>query len=125
NGQLRARRVSKLVTHSPQRLFSIETSDPQLSLVTTSNHTLFTNRGWIQADRICRGDELFTCWSDVRPRVSRIGTTDLMKPVYNLVTGWEHNYIAEGFVAHNFTVFRRTRTFFYKISFDLLGCTGQ
>jgi hypothetical protein len=45
-------------------------------------------------------------------------STEPAEPVYNIHTTGEHNFIADGVVAHNFTEFRRLRTLFHRLFID-------
>tara|TARA_B100000809_G_C15051376_1_gene499037 strand:- start:162 stop:953 length:792 start_codon:yes stop_codon:yes gene_type:complete len=86
------------------------------NLQATSNHTILTNRGWLRIDKIIKGDYLvrkddIVCVIDVHSEL-------IPEPVYNLYTAFEHTFVVDGIVVHNFTTLRVFRTWFHQNLID-------
>ena len=86
------------------------------SLPTTMHHTFLTSSGWKKMANIKAGDKMVQ--ADGSSLVVKSTTRQKAEPVFNIYTAGEHNFIAEGFVAHNFTEFRALRTILHRIFLD-------
>lgn len=106
------RKVTRVLQHKPEMIYRIRAGS--LSLETTSNHTLLTAKGWKKVSQLTLDDRLIhldmgrvveagISWVSVHPQ----------ETVFNLHTEREHNFIVNGFVAHNFTFLRRLRTWWH------------
>jgi hypothetical protein len=109
-GDLVERIVIRRDDHSETVLWHLET-DPDCGLVrTTMRHRFMTQRGWIQTRKLRIGDRL--CFFDGSfVQVVAVRPSDQLGRVHNLVTECEHNYVAAGFIVHNYVDLYRTRAF--------------
>lgn len=112
-----ARHVTKVLSHKPTVLVALHFSSDRSPLLVTQFHSILTNRGYIRVGQVKPGDLLFDSNMNTLP-VSHIEQTNQKVPVYNLITSGEHNFIAEGLIAHNFTFCRKARTFMHQFFFD-------
>jgi hypothetical protein len=109
SGRLAARTVSRRHDHAEGRLWHIVTCRDPRPIAVTRWHSFLTHRGWVWAWRLRAGEELVS--GTGRPSVVRsVIRTAHVSPVYNLTTQREHTFIADGFVVHNYSFFRRTRS---------------
>ena len=109
SGRLVARAVSRRHDHAEGRLWHIVTSRDRRPIAVTRWHSFLTHRGWVWAWRLRAGEELIS--GTGRPSVVRsVMRTAHSSPVYNLTTQREHTFIADGFVVHNYSFFRQTRS---------------
>ncbi len=106
--QLVERKVSRLKSHKPARIVTVELSNGT-SLRATPNHTVLTRSGWRRIDRLKPSDQMILATGDAA-KINSITSLPDKVPVYNLVTEGEHTFVANGVVAHNFTHLRRLRT---------------
>ena len=113
------RLVSKKIVHASGRIWRIVTSGSG-GIETTANQTFLTRRGWLRAKNLREGDEILTGLGNtaVPVRVLAFVDTGRDEPVYHLHTVGEHNFIAHGCVAHNFTYFRAVRTLWHRVFVD-------
>ncbi|MEA2837627.1 MAG: hypothetical protein QOD89_2177 [Bradyrhizobium sp.] len=110
--------IKKVKIHGAKTIVRIDLSDGG-SVRATSSHTIRTQDSWKRIDHLVQGDCIVRASGD-NARVLRISLTGDKLPVFNLTTQGEHNFIAEGIVAHNFTVLRRTRSALHRMA-DALG----
>ena len=115
SGETRLRPVTRKIKHNDSPIVCLMLNDGT-KLRATSNHTMLTKRGWLRIDNIKKGDYL------VRKEDS-VCVTDIIKeinsePVYNLYTAFEHTFIVDGVIAHNFSTLRVFRTWLHKNLID-------
>ncbi len=84
-------------------------------------HSFLTSKGYLALPKIVAGDSIV--YMDANGfkrhrRVTSITDTKTREPVFNLYTQGEHNFIVDGYVAHNFTRFRAIRTAFHRLFLD-------
>lgn len=109
SGRLAPRTVSRRHDHAEGRLWHIVTSRDPRPIAVTRWHSFLTHRGWVWAWRLRPGEELVS--GTGQPSVVRsVIRTARSSPVYNLTTQREHTFIADGFVVHNYSFFRQTRS---------------
>jgi hypothetical protein len=106
------RRVKKVIVHPPTQLSQISFNGMRNPLFVARGQTLFMNQGWKQVAQLTKKDYLLLVgegelqWA----HITNVEETKRIKPVYRLITEGEHNFIAEGHVAHNFRRFRKLKT---------------
>lgn len=114
NGALHQREVLKLKIHKrPSQIWRIATEGDAQSVKTTKYHSFFTRRGWVVTQRLNIGDFITVVDHEgnvLDQKVISIFPTGEYEVTYNLVTSGENNFIAEGYIAHNFTYFRSIRS---------------
>ena len=112
--------VTQRLDHSKAILWEIHTTAKSEPIRCTAIHAYLTARGWLQASQLRVGDELLGLNLDgnFRAEVTDVMATDNFELVHNLHTTGEHNFIAEGFVVHNFSCFREIRTSWHRIFID-------
>jgi hypothetical protein len=108
--------IKKVKIYGARTIVGVDLSDGG-RVRATSSHTIRTQDCWKRIDRLVQGDCIVRASgiSDTA-RVLRVSPTGEKLPVFNLITAGEHNFIAEGVVAHNFTVLRRTRTVLHRMA---------
>lgn len=111
------RKVTRVLRHDPETVYKIIAGS--LSLRVSGYHTLLTTQGWKTVSDLCPDDKLIHL-SHGRVIEAGISWISPQPPeaVYNLFTELEHNFIVDGFVAHNFTFLRRLRTMWYRLFKD-------
>jgi hypothetical protein len=107
--------VTRKLQHCEISILRVALADGT-ALRVTANHTVLTARGWLRVDQLGEGDLLIQ--ADGSSRVSEVWTEPALKPVYNLHTAGEHNFIVDGVVVHNFTMFRTIRTWMHRLFID-------
>jgi hypothetical protein len=115
--ELVERIVSKTREHFPRRIWEVQFATGCESLRSTASHSILTQRGWTRIDKLVIGDSLV----GIGARdfiVERVVPTGIDEKVYSLITTGEHNFVANGIVAHNFTFMRKTRAFLHRVLFD-------
>jgi hypothetical protein len=95
------------------QLWEIVTDGSSTPITTTRHHLFLTQRGWMQARRLRRGDELQTA-NSLRSQVVEVRKTEVLAPVHNLITEGEHTFIADGCIVHNFAYCRALRTWLHQ-----------
>lgn len=116
DGTLVGRLITRTLVHGASPLVRVELESGN-TLICTANHSFLTDKGWLALTKIRSGDSIMQ--ADGRPScVKSIAETGTMEPVFNLYTQGEHNFIADGCVAHNFTHFRKLRTLLHNAFFD-------
>jgi hypothetical protein len=118
NGSLVESQVTSVQKYSATSIFSLKLTDRTIR--TTDHHTFLSTRGWLRANQLRVGDQLTCVDKQGRSYQARVEgfSTEPAEPVYNIHTTGEHNFIADGVVAHNFTEFRRLRTLFHRLFID-------
>lgn len=109
-----ARPITGVLTHPGAHVCHLEFSSRRAPLRTTANHSFLTERGWLRADRLVRGDRLVANGSAPEARVETVKFSMSVEPVYNLITAGEHTFVVEGVVAHNFTFAPALRTLIHE-----------
>jgi hypothetical protein len=109
-GRLVERPVMRRDDHAETMLWHLETECGRRPVETTMRHRFMTERGWIQTRKLRTGDRL--CYfNGSLVSVVAVRPSDKVGRVHNLITEGEHNYIAAGFVVHNYVDLYRTRAF--------------
>jgi Pretoxin HINT domain/zinc-ribbon domain len=122
-----ARPVTRLLSHGPARIWTIEFASTRPPLRTTNHHAMLTDRGWVRVDRLRNDDRLVEGLASrhQNTRVVRISKTAEKEPVFNLITAGEHNFIVEGMIAYNFTFLRTVRTLMHRTFVDSIATIPQ
>lgn len=112
--------VTKRLDHSRSQIWEVHTAANQTPVRTTAIHPFLTTRGWIQAHLLRVGDDLIQAESSaIRVvTITAVVQTCSFEPVYNLFTSGAHNFIADGFVVHNFAYARFARTLWHRLFVD-------
>jgi hypothetical protein len=121
DGVLVPRRITHKLAYRAAPVIRVAFCDGGESLTATATHSFLTPTGWRRLDKLMRGDIIIrasAAGSIKAGYIREIGVTDSVEPVFNLYTEREHNFIANGCVAHNFTHLRQLRTFLHNIFFD-------
>lgn len=90
--------------------------DTGKTLRATGHHSFFTKRGWNRLSHIRPGDEIVR--ADGEYSVVKNIILQGVEPVFNIYTAGEHNFFADGLLAHNFTEFRVIRTIWHQVFLD-------
>ena len=107
--------VKKVFAHGPNIITTLSFSDGA-PLRATSNHTIWTAKGWRTISQLKQGDEVVDSFGSTRT-VDSI-TKSPPEPVHHLHCDGEQNFVVEGCIAHNFTNFRGVRTWWHKMFVD-------
>ncbi len=119
--ELVARPVNMRLKCRTRVIWEIHADDLIQAIPTTSGHTFLTTRGWVATKHLRNDDELLTVSAGGTPSLSKITSvcrTQRKEPTYSLNTAGEHNFVAAGAVAHNFSYFRTFRTWWYQKFID-------
>lgn len=118
DGVLVPRPIVKKLVHDLSPLVKVEfTSGKSFECVDV--HSFLTDKGWLAVKKMHEGDRIVQARQSVDQGIIKsITPTGKMEPVFNLYTQGEHNFIANGCVAHNFTYFRMLRTVWHRMFFD-------
>jgi hypothetical protein len=113
------RLVSKKIVYASGRIWRIVTAGSS-GIETTAKQTFLTRRGWLCAKNLREGDEILTGLGNTAATLHVLALVDTGRDeqVYHLHTVGEHNFIAHGCVAHNFTYFRAIRTLWHRVFID-------
>jgi hypothetical protein len=116
SGQVSLCTVTRRIDHQASSLLAVHTVGSASPLLVTSNHPLLTLRGWVQAKRLRNTDQLCVVNEKCpKPlRVTAVTQSDHTETLHNLHTTQAHNFIVEGFVAHNFVYFRKIRSVWHR-----------
>ena len=119
SGRINVQKVTRKLDKG-DAIISVVTLQDGRKLRTTGHHTVLSNRGWVRVDTLEVGDILSCVDSSGRPYHSNVVAlqTEAVEPVFNLYTTGDHNVIADGVVAHNFTAFRVLRTSWHRLFVD-------
>jgi len=131
SGKTIARLVTARIEHAAAQIFEVQWCEGR-PLRTTFLHPLLTRRGWVRAGRLRPGDRIVGT-KGVDRVVRETIPTSRIEPVFNLHTAVEHNFIAEGAVAHNFVVMPALRSIIHRLFVDpiassqaqLVSATGR
>ena len=126
-GQLVSCQVLKLLRYSAKQLWDVQLAGGEV-LTTTKDHSFLTRRGWTTTKNLRVGEELSFVNRAGQTRLNsivEITRTERAEPVFNLRTGREFNFIAEGLVAHNFTHLRGLRMTGWRIAELVYGATSH
>lgn len=112
--------VSKVLRHPPGHYCWIHFNLGR-RIKTTAIHRFLTLRGWVRAcDLVPDEDVVYHRhghgWHFMKVRAVQLGAG--LEPLYNLYTTGQHNFLVNGFVAHNFSHFRWLRTLWHKAFVD-------
>lgn len=121
---VRVRRVARVIKHYRCQIWCIQFADGQL-VRTTATHSFLVGTNWVQARHLREGHLVSTVSPSgeiVLRQVSQSINTDQAEDVYNLIVEDDFTFLAEGFVAHSFTHFRSSRTFYWKVRLALASC---
>lgn len=113
--------ITKKLVHDNAKISAIEFGNNETQVRCTVNHSFLTNRGYLALSKIVVGDSIVHVDAGgvkSLQRVTGITDTKTWEPVFNLYTQGEHNFIVDGYVAHNFTRFRAIRTIFHRLFLD-------
>lgn len=119
SAQLVERPVTAVKVHKSADIIAVELEDGNL-LKVTPNHTVLSSKGWRRIGKLRPGDDII-CSSDKRVTIKTMTQVADKAEVYNIITKGEHNFVADGVVAHNFTILRRTRTALHRLREGLSG----
>lgn len=109
--ELVERRISAVKNHKQPKTIWVLDVDDMTSIEMTANHKFLTQEGWKAARLIKAGDFVLCANETVEWKVVKgVAKTNKVEPVFNLITEGDHNYVAGGALAHNFSYFRKTRT---------------
>jgi hypothetical protein len=114
------RRILARRTYPGGRLWCIRLHTPIPSILATGRHPFLTVRGWVRADVLRPGDRLRM--GDGRwQAIASVRKISASTPVYNLITEWDHTYVAGGVVVHNFARLRTLRVMWHRLLARLRG----
>lgn len=119
-GILVPRRITRVLKYDVSSIVRVEFTHDEAYLKCTKSHSFLTGRGWLSVKNLHTGDSIFRARSSqIQKAVIRsIIPTGIMEPVFNLYTEGEHNFLVDGYIAHNFTHFRLLRIAFHKLFID-------
>lgn len=120
DGALVVRTITRKLVYKPAALVRVAFESEEATLVCTASHSFLTDKGYQSLRKLRPGDFItrVTASKVVRSRIESIVPTGTVEPVFNLYTQGEHNFIADGCVAHNFTHFRMLRVALHRLFFD-------
>jgi hypothetical protein len=113
-GVMVPRRIKRVDAHNPTLPVNVRL-DSGTELRVTGNHTVLSNRGWKRIDALKSGDALHTV-ANGSAKIVAVTPAKVKEKVFNLITEGEHNFIAGGVIAHNFTTLRRLRTALHQVA---------
>lgn len=115
DGLLVPRAITRKRVRGVAQVFRVDFEDGN-RLFTTAHHSFLTEKGWKKLADMRAGEKLVKADTTTAriARFTRLGPN----PVFNIYTAGEHNFIADGIVAHNFTEFRALRTVLHQIFLD-------
>lgn len=113
---LAARRVIKRIDKPSCPIWCLITHDGT-RIETTFGHTFLTERGWVRAFRLRRGDVLLGPDGSeaTNKMVLEFFYTGRSEVVCNLITAQDSNFVVGGIVAHNFSFCRALRRMLWQI----------
>ena len=116
DGQFIPRQIIKKIECPPMKVTKVE-FDEGYPLRSTWNHVFLTDSGWRRLEKITVGTKLIRANGSSRT-VKNVMVSNECKPVFNLYTVGEHNFVVDGCIAHNFSFLRSLRTLFYRCLLD-------
>lgn len=113
-GEPTLRRVRRVASHPPTRLWRVALDDGR-QILTTANHRLRCGDRWVRADQLHAGDRLH-CISGRSSAgtliaIRSVREAHIAAPVFNLLVEVDHAYFADGVLANSYALFHRTRGF--------------
>jgi hypothetical protein len=117
NGLLVPRKITKKVVCSPRRVVEV-TFETGETLYATRSHTFLTSSGWQRLDKMSPGSCIVLS-NGATATIKCMSEIDRAEHVYNIYTAGEHNFVAYGCVAHNFSFLRVLRTHIHIWFFDI------
>ena len=118
NGRLVPRRVTRKIAYGRKPIAHVAFEDGSWTN-TTSSQSFLTSAGWKRVNQVELGD-IFIALSGPR-KVVNVSLTSNREKVFNLYSETEHNFIADGCIAHNFSYLRILRTAMHHVFFDELA----
>ncbi|MFZ2252813.1 MAG: Hint domain-containing protein [Minisyncoccia bacterium] len=120
DGALVARAITRKLAYNPTPLIQVAFESEGGTLQCAVSHSFLTNKGYQSLRKLRPGDFITRVIDSriVHSRIESITSTGTAEPVFNLYTQGEHNFIADGCVAHNFTHFRMLRVALHRLFFD-------
>ena len=121
-GRLHARRVTKVLRYAAGRVWEVRFNRGMKPLRVTERHRLLSDAGWLKVSELRQGQRLFRVVGGQAAcvQISHIAPAGVTEAVVNLHTEREHTFIADGFVAHNFSLALSARTLFHRMILDRL-----
>lgn len=117
DGVLVPRPIVKKLVYGAVPIIEVKFESGNKSFQCAPVHSFLTDKGWFSIKKLHPGDSIIQ-FDSSRCCIESILPTGKMEPVFNLYTQGEHNFIANGCVAHNFTRFRAMRTVLHRMFFD-------
>ncbi len=119
DGTLVERRITHKLMYAPKPLCQI-VFESGATTVATASHSFLTPSGWRQLRSLKKGDVIEQVSATVKhgAHIREIVPSNIVEPVFNLYTEYEHNFIVDGCIVHNFTYLRGLRTILHNILFD-------
>ncbi|MCF7815554.1 MAG: hypothetical protein K9M10_02220 [Candidatus Pacebacteria bacterium] len=116
-GILVPRRITRKLVHEPAPLVNVTFESDDVGMICTLGHSFMTDKGYQSIKKLSPGDSIMRISSSKAAHscIKSIAPTGTTEPVFNLYTQGEHNFIADGCVAHNFTHFRMLRVVMHDI----------
>jgi hypothetical protein len=116
------RRIKTVKSYGLKPIVAMTLEDGRVVRVTTS-HTIRTVGAWKRVGALGVGDVIETgCGGAVS--IKEIVRVAERVPVFNLHCYGEYTFVADGVIAHSFTVLRRTRTVLHQL-FDALDMRSR
>ncbi len=115
DGLLVPRAITRKRVRGTAQVFRVDFENGS-PLFTAAHHSFLTEKGWKKLADMRPGEKLVKANATIATvaRFTRLG----LNPVFNIYTAGEHNFIADGVVAHNFTEFRTVRTALHRLFLD-------
>lgn len=124
DGSLVPRQITRKLVYKPAKLMKVTFEDGGTPVIVTVSHSFLSARGWLAVKELRQGDDILQASATPR-RIASVTSTGTTEPVFNLYTQYEHNFIADGCVAHNFTYFRALRTILHNLFLDGAPATSR
>lgn len=121
------REVTKKIVHQPESILKISHSKISGQILTTSNHRFLTPNGWVQAKTLKKGNKIMVMYEIMSAECAQVTSIEVLpekEPVYNLYTAFEHTYIVDGCIVHNFAYFLALRTWWHRNFIDSKEAKG-
>jgi hypothetical protein len=98
----------------------VEFGQGAVSFCTTLSHSFLTDKGWKTLGRIKPGEAIVqaSLSGNTQQVVRQVVLTGEVEPVFNLYTEVEHNFVVDGYIAHNFTHLRMLRVALHRAFID-------
>lgn len=120
DGVMVKRPITKKLDKGMSRIMEITFGEGESKIRCAPVHSFLTNMSYVALPDLAVGDSIVhvTQHGENLRRITSIVDTGKVEPVFNLYTQCEHNFIVDGYVAHNFTRFRTLRTIFHRLFLD-------